>query len=112
MATLTVQAISRAGLEPTLQAAASGGDQFANTGREFVRIDNGGGSAVTVTVTTPQTVDGLAVADRTVSVPAGETRLVGPFPTANYNDASGRVQLAYSGVTSVTVAALHLPAAT
>ena len=46
----------------------------------------------------------LAVADRTVSIPAGEERMVGPFQAATYNDSGGLVQLTYDGVTSVTIA--------
>jgi len=108
MAVLTVQTVSRSGLQPSLAAAAGGGDSFANTGNEFVYISNGGGGSITLTIVTQSTVDGQAVADRTVSVPAGESRFVGPFPTSHYNDANGRVQLTYSGVTSVTVAICKL----
>jgi hypothetical protein len=39
-----------------------------------------------VTIVTPESVDGLAVAERTVSIPAltGDV-MVGPFPPAHYN---------------------------
>ena len=104
MATLTVQTISRTGLEPTYGSAAAGGDEFANSGDEFIHIKNGDASSHTLTIETPATVDGLAVADRTVSIPAGEERMVGPFQAATYNDSGGLVQLTYDGVTSVTIA--------
>lgn len=87
-------------------AAAAGGDVFENTGSELLAIKNGGGGAITLTAVTPATVDGQAVADLTASIGAGETRLVGPFPTAYYSAGGvtgGNVSLTYSGVTSVTV---------
>ena len=58
---LTIQEIARAGLEPSYSNAAADGNNFENTGREFVHVKNGSGSAVTVTIQTPGTVDGLAV---------------------------------------------------
>ena len=104
MATLTVQTISRTGLEPSYAAAAAGGDEFANTGDEFLHIKNGDASSHTVTIETPGNVDGLAVADRAVAVGAGEERMIGPFPTSVYNDSGDLVQLTYDAVTAVTVA--------
>lgn len=108
MATLSKQMISRAGLTPSYAAASGGGDAFANSGAEFLHIRNGGGSSVTLTIATQLNVHGLAVADHTVTVPAGEERLVGPFPVGTFNDDEGMVQLGYSGVTSVTVAVLRM----
>jgi len=106
MATLTVEEIVRAGLEPTFNAAAGGGDEFENSGSEFIHVKNGHSGAQTVTIATPATVDGLAVADRAVAVPAGEERVIGPFPRSTYNDAAGKVQLTYSGVTLLTLAVM------
>jgi hypothetical protein len=106
MATLTAQTISRSGLKPAYVSANSGGDGFANTGNEFVHVKNSDSSSHTVTIATPSTVDGLAVADRTVVVPAGEERMIGPFPTSTYSDTNGYVQLTYSSVTSTTIAVL------
>lgn len=104
MAVLTQVTIDRAtGLNFTAEAAAGGGDSFTNDGKQFLYIKNGGGSPITLTVVTQQQVDGLAVADKTYTIGAGEEWMIGPFPTATYNDSNGRVQLTYSGVTSVTV---------
>lgn len=107
MATLTKQSVVRTGLEPSYDAASSGGDEFANTGAEFIHVKNGDGSPHTVTIETPNLVDGtLAIADRDVVVPAGEERMIGPFPVGTYNDGDGLVQLTYDAVTSVTIALL------
>jgi hypothetical protein len=100
MATLTVTPATRGtnGVNLAGVAAAGGGDVFPNTGAEVLVIKNGGGSGITLTVATPITMDapagGLAVADLTASIGAGETRMVGPFPPGIYNDGSGNVSSA------------------
>lgn len=70
-------------------------------------VKNDDASAITVTLVTQGTVDSQAVADRTVTVAAGAIKLIGPFPTATYNDSSGNVQVTYSAVTSITVGAVQ-----
>lgn len=112
MATLSVQTTARTGngLEPVLGSANGGGDEFVNNGVEFVEIDNGDGSPVTITFETPQLVDTLAVDERVVVIPAGERRLVGPFSGSTYNDALSKVQITYSGVTSLTIGVFKLGA--
>ena len=109
MAVLAVQEIVRAGLAPAYTACAAGGDSFANPGNAFIHIKNANGSAATLTIVTPKTVDGLAVADRTVSIPAtsGDV-MIGPLPAATYNDASGNVSLTYSAVTDLTIGIVKL----
>ncbi len=107
MATLAIQTISKAGIVPSLAAAAGGGDEFANNGETFLWVNNGGGSQITVTLVTQATLDGLAVADRAVTVNAGQQKFIGDLEKAVYNDANGRVQVTYSGVTSVTVGAFR-----
>jgi hypothetical protein len=104
MATLSVQQISRTGITPTYGSCAGGGDEFVNSGEEFIHIKNGHTSPQTVTIATPATVDGLAVADRPVEVTNAEERIIGPFPVSTYNDANGKVQLTYDGVVSLTIA--------
>ena len=105
MALLSTQQMTSAGAAITLAAAAGGGDTAdISNGRTFLWVKNGGGSSITVTLTTPGTVDGdLAVADRTVSVTNAQERLIGPLSPAVYG---GVVAIGYSGVTSVTVAAV------
>ena len=106
MADLSVETTARTGLNPTYNTAANGGDAFVNTGNEVVHIKNSGGSGRTVTFATPATVDGLAVADRDVTVPAGEERIVGPFPTNTYNDGDNKVQMTYDNEADLTIAVL------
>lgn len=108
MATLTVQSIVRAGLNPSVAAAAAGGDAFPNNGKTFLRVVNANvGAARTVTVASqlpsgalPQ---GAAKTDLAVAVPASGERWIGPFDPAAFNDANGRVVMTYSSEADVTV---------
>jgi hypothetical protein len=109
MATLTVTSITTAGVSPAGVAAAGGGDSFPNTGGELLLITNAGGGDITLTAATSMTVEGLAVADLAVVIPAGQARALGPFPRYLYGTS---VALTYSGVTSVSVKVLKFtPAA-
>ena len=108
MAVLAAQQILTTGLTATFASAAGGGDKFANTGRQIVEIVNGDSSSMTVTVVTPGTYKGKAIADDTITVGAGVRKHIGPFDPEIYNNSSGQVDLAYSGVTSLTVAILQI----
>ena len=102
---LTVQQIDADGLEPALTAANVDGHSVANDVGVYVEVANGSGASIDVTVPTPATQDGLAISDRVVAVPAGETRKIGPFPSRTYNQDDGTVHVDFSAVTSVTVGA-------
>lgn len=114
MAELSVQDISRSGLNPTLGSAASGGDTVdQGTSQEvFLYVDNQDASSKEVTVTAENTdkeVPGwgtLSISDVVVSVPAGETRFIGPFPR---NPFTTTLSISYDAVTSLNIAAVRLP---
>lgn len=110
MATLTTQQITRSGVGPTYAAAAAGGDKFTPTKDTFLHVKNGSGGALTVTIVTPQEAfPGAATADIAVSVPGTSERMVGPFPAQFFRDpADGLASITYSGVTTLTIAALQL----
>lgn len=108
MATLTVQQVTLTGVTPTFVAAAAGGDVLTNDGNTVIYVKNGGGSPITVTVTTPASILGVAIADPQVSVTNGSEKVIGPFPPEIFNDANGQVALAYSAVTSVTIAVVKV----
>lgn len=110
MAQLAVQSASATGLTPAFAAAAAGGDSFANDGRTVLHAKNGGAGAITVTVNSQQACDQGFDHDLAVAIPAGQERMIGPFPQSRFNDSSGLVQVTYSDVTSLTVAALKVPA--
>lgn len=116
MAVLTVQNVVLAGAVITPVAAAGGGDSFDNPSdeRNELVVINGGGVSINVTIVTQPTsipVPGygaVPLASEVIAVAAGATKRIGPFPAAKFNDANGRVNVTYSGVTSVTVAATRL----
>jgi hypothetical protein len=71
-------------------AGIADGHMFANDGRTFVRVANAdAGGAHTVTFQTAVTVEGLAVTDRAVSIPASDFKVIGPFDRAVYNQQGG-----------------------
>jgi hypothetical protein len=111
MATLATQEIGLGGLAPAYAAAAGGGDAFTPDADTFLHVKNGSGGAITVTVATPGSLLGgaLAVPDVAVSVPAGGERMIGPFPPSYFADSanSGLAAITYSGVTSLTIAVLR-----
>ncbi|MER7517777.1 hypothetical protein [Streptomyces sp. NPDC126499] len=110
MATLSVQTIGAAGLDPTYAAASGGGDKLKPGKGTFLHVINGGGSSITVTLVAPGTYYGsVANPDPMYTVGAsGEMMIPVPAsPFANASD-SGLASVTYSGVTSVTVAAIRI----
>ena len=107
MALLTTQDISSGTLADfTTAAAAGGGDTVAVgsgaggwTMATYLLVLNAGGGAITVTVTLPS---GSVIGPINVAATTGRTmiRLLGVSP-------GGIASIAYSGVTSVTVAAIR-----
>lgn len=106
MATVATQQVVRAGLAPAYSAASAGGDAAAPGGSSFLHVKNAGASPVTLTVVTPGTIEGFAIADLTVSIPAAGERMVGPLGDVFRDPATGLVALTWSAVTSVTFAAI------
>lgn len=106
---LTAQSVTSGGLTATYSAANVEGHSFRLQGSRVLHVKNGGGSSVTVTVPTPGTVDGLAVADRTYTVAAAGETFIGLGAGSAYRQSDGTAQVDFSGVTSVTVALLDVP---
>lgn len=74
-------------------------------------IDNGSGSSLTVTIVSGGSVEGLAVADYTVTVAAGAKRAIlvpgGPTWVQPTGTTKGRVHIDYSSATTITRAAVR-----
>lgn len=105
MATLSLQSVTTAGSTITPVAAAGGGDAMPTGPKNMLRVVNGGGSPITVTVTSVQACSqGGTHSISAVSVTNGTTKEFGPI-TSRFADSTGLAQITYSGVTSVTVAA-------
>ncbi len=111
---LTLQEIVRTGLEVTYAAADSTNDHsFDNAGQDiFLHVINGA-VVCNVTIITPQTIDGLAVADPIINIPATEDRFIGPFRNDLYGQAEPDAGFAKSVFidldddSNVTIAALQ-----
>lgn len=100
MAQLDTQPISSAGIEPSYEAATSGGDSCAPG--TFLHYKNGHSEAQTVTLVTPGSFAGLAIADRAIQIAAGDECMVRVGD--EYRDPStGLCSITYSGVTALTV---------
>jgi hypothetical protein len=108
MAQLTVQQIDADGLETAYVAAAAGGDYFINDGKTLIDVVNGSGGDLTLTFAGQKACEFGTIHNQTCVVQAGERRQAGPFPKYRFNDANGYVQITYSGVTSLTIAASKL----
>ncbi|MBP2370225.1 hypothetical protein [Pseudonocardia parietis] len=106
MATLATQNIGTGGLGATYSPVTAS-DKVVPGDGTFLHVKNGSASSVTVELVTPQTVDGLAVADRQVSVPASGDRFIAvPDMYADRTD-SGLATVNFLATTSVTVAVLR-----
>jgi hypothetical protein len=64
-----------------------------NDGRIIVECISTDAGAQSVVIVTPGTVGGFAIADNTVAVPAGATRIIGPFAPSTYNQSDGSVRI-------------------
>lgn len=75
-----------------------------NNGSLFLNFQKSSAGACIVTIKTPATVGGLAVAERTVTVPASTgDMIIGPFPPGIYNDSSGNIQYTLDEITGLDV---------
>lgn len=104
MALLTTQEIPVVGEDAVTFAAADvAGDSVTATAGALVLVRNGSAAAITLTVTTPGTVEGLAIQDPQQSIPAGAT---GAFPVVT-RVFGATMAWTYSAVTTVTVAVVR-----
>src|SRR5262245_24142490 len=93
-------------LDAALVSANSGGDTAEIGPRKFLVIKNGDASSKTVTIDTPGTVRGLAIAQGTYVVATGDYCIV-PMSDV-FRSSIGRASITYSAVTSVSVGVFEL----
>lgn len=113
MAALTVQQPTRTGaVITTATPTVTTGDTFANDGKVWLRVANGSGSSINVTVTAyAAALPGLVASNNVVAVAAGAAKDIGPFPPSGFTDPStGLATVVCSAVTTVTIAALRYAA--
>lgn len=106
---VTQTADSRTGVVVALTAAPVDGD-IVTSDANYLRVLNGSGGSINVTLVNPQTLYGDDVADRVIAVAAGATRDI-PIPASFRQDlgtldggidVGGKVLVDYSAVASVT----------
>lgn len=108
MAHLATQSVAGDGAAVAFGAATGGGDTVDRGDLSFLIVRNGGGGAITVTIDTPGTTHGLAIADEGVAVAAGATTIIPLNDEIFVHPDDGLIHLAYSGVVTVTVAVCSL----
>ena len=107
MATRATESVPTTGLAATYNAASGGGDRVSPGA--IVHVKNGNAAILTVTISTPLTLDGdLTVADRTFTVPAttGEKFVKIQNDTTYRDPTDGLVGLSWSVTSTVTFAVI------
>lgn len=110
MAALTTTAVPRTGLrfDDLMAPATLAGDDCATGAGVLLVVHNGSAAPVTVTLATPETVDGdLDVEDRQVAVAASAWAAI-PVTDRYRDPATGRAAITYSDVTTVDVAVIRV----
>ena len=114
MALLTAQQISQSGLIPVYSAADVAGDTLVNTGIQYFHIKNGSAVSVTATVIPVVTtvkdplLGELTKENATLVLAAGEEGFLGPYEIDAFNSPTSTIEINYTAVTSVTIAALYI----
>ncbi|MBW2559218.1 MAG: hypothetical protein JRE40_00035 [Deltaproteobacteria bacterium] len=86
----------------------SNGMYFTNRGDSVLHFINNSGGAITVTIVSAKTVQGLAIADISVVVGAGTEEFIKPLPSSIFNNALGQVDIDLSGDTSFFLSNLKI----
>ena len=120
MATITANKIIESGSTSSLSDCTSGGDDFTNTGVEFIRIQN---THATQTHTVKIAASGLTsikhpqygtLAKENIYVAvahATNSAYIGPFKQGAFNDSNEKVQITYKTGTATTDVAFNAAAA-
>jgi len=103
---ITVQSMINTGLEATYASANVDGNYFTNDGNTFLHVINGHSADITLTIDSPTQCSQGSSHDIAVVITAGEERMIGPFDQGRFNDDNGRVNITYSLVTALTIAAV------
>ncbi len=108
--TLAVQSAGPAGVTPTRNSIAVGNTyKVRNSGRVALLFEKSGSGEATITVATPATLGGLAVADQTITVIATTGDVTASrFPPAIYNDGNGDLNFTIDEGTAITCAVVAI----
>lgn len=119
MATISAQELNETGIAAiTFTAAGAEGDEFANSGSQFIVVKNDSLSSITTTIVVQKaSVDSplygtLTKANATLVVVAGRIGYIGPFKAPSFNNGDGNVEITYSAYESLSVAVITLATGT
>lgn len=107
--------IERDGTAPPAQVSSDDSDNHyvaENDGRVFLEVENEGVTSHVVEVlpSSTLTADGLTIGNLQVSIPAGATRLIGPFRMTTFKqDSDGMLHVDVSVDTDLKLRAYQLP---
>lgn len=106
---LTPQPVLETGITPVKTACLLANTYLVrNSGRVILHVIKGAGD-VAVTIVTPKTVGGAAVADVTVTVTGNTDEYIGPFPRDIFNDGSNDLTITLAtDETGLTIDALEI----
>lgn len=104
---VAAQSLTWTGTTPTFNAASASTNMFVNDGSTLLYIKNTDVTTSTAILTTPKTVNGLAVSDLTITLPAAIDVVAGPFSPDVFNDSNGMVTVTWSHAPSQTFAVLN-----
>lgn len=98
------------GVTPAFAAANATGHSIVNVnGTMWLEVKNAGAAVCNITIQTPATFKGVAVAEVAVVVPiTSGDKIIGPFPADLFNQPGGVVYVDFDQVTSVTCVAFYL----
>jgi hypothetical protein len=111
LATLTTQNITLPSSAFTLPPSTGGAGAMECGPKMSLRVNNGGGAPITVTIAIPaasSAYSNVAYASSTFSVPNGAAREFGSVDGFYRDPITGLATITYSAVTSVTVGAVKL----
>ena len=111
MALISSQRISETGITPTLTTIETAANTFTNSGFEFILIKNSGeANQITITATTTEVdIQGfgdLTKSNAVLSIGAGATSFIGPFPLGAFQGTDSAVTFTFSNVDGIQVAIL------
>lgn len=99
------------GLSRTKKGGLSAADVYLipNDGKTALIINNAGAEDTKVTIKTPGTEGGLAIADQEVTVAKeGGEKVIGPFRKSLYNNKAEKLEVTLSKVAEVTLSAVQV----
>jgi hypothetical protein len=104
MAVVNPQPVPGAGAAPVF-AAVSAADVLVNNGNSYYHVKNNGASPDNVVVDSIAPCNYGFDHDYSVSIPAGQERLLGPFPISRFGN---NVNVTHSFITTVVAALVSL----